>query len=195
MAREEAEAWARSKGMLFLEASAKTRVGIKQVFNEVIQKVGTNTPSCRDGHTPTLIDRRGGRGVHALTTVCCQGCLLLLLRRKTYEMADTQGGVWWRGAMGADSGEPGPSGEHGSRQTPGQPPTRDQASRRWPLLLNEPALANRITESYPALAVNQRHRFEMSTVHNLERRVSPAIHGACPFLVMRGHLSSRALFA
>lgn len=40
--REEAEAWARSKGMLFLEASAKTRVGIKQVFNEVIQKVRTS---------------------------------------------------------------------------------------------------------------------------------------------------------
>jgi hypothetical protein len=39
VAREEAESWARSKGMLFLEASAKTRVGIKQVFTEVIQKV------------------------------------------------------------------------------------------------------------------------------------------------------------
>lgn len=39
--REEAEAWARSKGMLFLEASAKTQVAIKQVFTEVVRKVGT----------------------------------------------------------------------------------------------------------------------------------------------------------
>lgn len=40
--REEAEAWARSKGMLFLEASAKTRTGIKQVFQEVVQKILDN---------------------------------------------------------------------------------------------------------------------------------------------------------
>lgn len=39
MPREEAEAWARSKGMLFLEASAKTQVAIKQVFTEVVRKV------------------------------------------------------------------------------------------------------------------------------------------------------------
>mmetsp|Transcript_22257 Transcript_22257/g.32514 ORF Transcript_22257/g.32514 Transcript_22257/m.32514 type:complete len:224 (-) Transcript_22257:456-1127(-) len=37
--REEAEAWARSQGMLFLEASAKTRTGIKQCFMEVVQKI------------------------------------------------------------------------------------------------------------------------------------------------------------
>ena len=30
--RERADSWARSHGMLFLEASAKTRLGIKQVF-------------------------------------------------------------------------------------------------------------------------------------------------------------------
>jgi len=40
--REEAEAWARSKGMLFLEASAKTRTGIRQVFLEVVQKILDN---------------------------------------------------------------------------------------------------------------------------------------------------------
>jgi len=43
--REEAESWARSKGMLFVEASAKTRVGIKQVFNEVIAKVSSSSSS------------------------------------------------------------------------------------------------------------------------------------------------------
>jgi len=40
--RERAEAWARSNGMLFLEASAKTRLGIKQVFMEVVQKILEN---------------------------------------------------------------------------------------------------------------------------------------------------------
>ncbi len=34
-----AEEWAKSKGMLFLEASAKTKEGISQVFQEVVQKV------------------------------------------------------------------------------------------------------------------------------------------------------------
>lgn len=37
--REEAEAWARRNGMLFLEASAKTRTGIRQCFMEVVQKI------------------------------------------------------------------------------------------------------------------------------------------------------------
>lgn len=37
--REDADDWARSRGMLFMEASAKTKDGISQVFNEVVQKV------------------------------------------------------------------------------------------------------------------------------------------------------------
>lgn len=37
--REEAEDWARSQGMLFLEASAKTKLGIRQCFMEVVQKI------------------------------------------------------------------------------------------------------------------------------------------------------------
>jgi Ras-related protein Rab-18 len=37
--REEAEAWARAHGMLFLEASAKTKLGIRQCFMEVVQKI------------------------------------------------------------------------------------------------------------------------------------------------------------
>jgi len=37
--REEAEDWARSQGMLFLEASAKTKTGIRQCFMEVVNKI------------------------------------------------------------------------------------------------------------------------------------------------------------
>lgn len=40
--REEAEEWARSQGMLFLEASAKTKLGIRQCFMEVVQKILEN---------------------------------------------------------------------------------------------------------------------------------------------------------
>ena len=39
VSRETASEWARSRGMLFMEASAKTKEGIAQVFNEVVQKV------------------------------------------------------------------------------------------------------------------------------------------------------------
>uniref|UniRef100_A0A7S3H7M7 Uncharacterized protein n=1 Tax=Spumella elongata TaxID=89044 RepID=A0A7S3H7M7_9STRA len=42
VSREVAEEWAKSKGMLFLEASAKTKEGISQVFQEVVQKVLEN---------------------------------------------------------------------------------------------------------------------------------------------------------
>jgi Ras-related protein Rab-18 len=37
--REMAEAWARENGMLFLEASAKTKLGIRQCFMEVVNKI------------------------------------------------------------------------------------------------------------------------------------------------------------
>jgi Ras-related protein Rab-18 len=40
--RNTANAWAREKGMLFMEASAKTKEGITQVFTEVVQKVLEN---------------------------------------------------------------------------------------------------------------------------------------------------------
>ena len=40
--RERAEAWARSHGMLFMEASAKTKEGIREVFMEVVQKILDN---------------------------------------------------------------------------------------------------------------------------------------------------------
>ena len=38
----QAEDWARSRGMLFLETSAKTREGIHHVFNEVAQQILQN---------------------------------------------------------------------------------------------------------------------------------------------------------
>jgi Ras-related protein Rab-18 len=37
--RDTAETWARTQGMLFLEASAKTKLGIRQCFMEVVQKI------------------------------------------------------------------------------------------------------------------------------------------------------------
>jgi Ras-related protein Rab-18 len=40
--RDLADDWARSRGMLFMEASAKTKEGISQVFNEVVQKILEN---------------------------------------------------------------------------------------------------------------------------------------------------------
>jgi len=40
--RDVADDWARSRGMLFMEASAKTKEGISQVFNEVVQKILEN---------------------------------------------------------------------------------------------------------------------------------------------------------
>jgi Ras-related protein Rab-18 len=42
VSREEAEGWARSQGMLFLEASAKTKLGIRQCFMEIVHKILEN---------------------------------------------------------------------------------------------------------------------------------------------------------
>jgi len=42
VAREDAEDWARARGMLFLEASAKSNVGIAQAFEEVVEKILDN---------------------------------------------------------------------------------------------------------------------------------------------------------
>lgn len=37
--RHEAEEWARNQGMLFLEASAKTKLGVQESFMEVVHKI------------------------------------------------------------------------------------------------------------------------------------------------------------
>jgi Ras-related protein Rab-18 len=42
VSRQEGEAWARKKGMLYLECSAKTSAGISQVFGEMCNKVLQN---------------------------------------------------------------------------------------------------------------------------------------------------------
>lgn len=42
VSRDDANEWARSRAMLFMEASAKTKEGIAQVFNEVVQKILEN---------------------------------------------------------------------------------------------------------------------------------------------------------
>lgn len=69
--REVADEWARSRGMLFMEASAKTKVGIEQVFTEVVQKVLenptllSNTRPAKPGSRNTLnnspnVSNKGG---------------------------------------------------------------------------------------------------------------------------------------
>lgn len=39
VSRKEGEAWAKHRGMLFIESSAKTKVGIQQVFHEIVEKI------------------------------------------------------------------------------------------------------------------------------------------------------------
>jgi Ras-related protein Rab-18 len=39
VSRQDADEWARSKGMIFIECSAKTTTGIEEVFQEVVEKV------------------------------------------------------------------------------------------------------------------------------------------------------------
>eukprot|EP00736_Rhodelphis_marinus_P008375 Rmarinus@m.21643 len=57
--RSEGEDFAREKSMLFIESSAKTRVGVQQAFEELVQKV-LDTPSlCAEGKPKS--------GTHVLT--------------------------------------------------------------------------------------------------------------------------------
>ncbi|RYG45208.1 hypothetical protein EON67_10850, partial [archaeon] len=52
----EAEAWARSRGMLFLEASARSEKNVQQVFEEAVQKV-LEDPSLVAGTKPGAAPR------------------------------------------------------------------------------------------------------------------------------------------
>jgi len=61
--RETADEWARSRGMLFMEASAKTKEGIAQVFNEVVQKVLEN-PTLLSNTRPAKPGNRSGGGIN-----------------------------------------------------------------------------------------------------------------------------------
>uniref|UniRef100_M4BML9 Uncharacterized protein n=1 Tax=Hyaloperonospora arabidopsidis (strain Emoy2) TaxID=559515 RepID=M4BML9_HYAAE len=69
VSRREAEDWARSKGMLFVESSAKTKIGIQQVFNEVVQKILENpallsntAPRSRGRKLDGKAEKSGGGG-------------------------------------------------------------------------------------------------------------------------------------
>lgn len=43
MQTEEATEYARNKGMVYIETSAKTKVGIQQAFEELVQKVSSSS--------------------------------------------------------------------------------------------------------------------------------------------------------
>ena len=60
VSKEEGAAWAARHGMLFIEASAKTKFGVQQVFQEVIQKI-LETPELLVNTAPRSVDSRGGR--------------------------------------------------------------------------------------------------------------------------------------
>lgn len=66
VSRDDANEWARSRAMLFMEASAKTKEGIAQVFNEVVQKILEN-PSLLSNTRPakpgrTQLDGKNASG-------------------------------------------------------------------------------------------------------------------------------------
>lgn len=46
MSREEAAEWAKARGMIFVETSAKTTEGVSQVFSEVVQQVMDQCVAC-----------------------------------------------------------------------------------------------------------------------------------------------------
>lgn len=54
----EGEAWARSKGMLFLESSAMNQDNVKAVFEEVVQRI-LETPALLAGTAPSSAARAG----------------------------------------------------------------------------------------------------------------------------------------
>ena len=73
--RHVADEWARSRGMLFMESSAKTKEGINMVFDEVVEKILEN-PSLLSNTRP----QRSGdkvniglmaRGGNASGSGCC----------------------------------------------------------------------------------------------------------------------------
>ena len=72
--RAQANEWAKQKGMLFLEASAKTKEGISQVFKEVVEKVLenpallTNTRPAKPRGQNLTLNSSGGKGE---SSGCC----------------------------------------------------------------------------------------------------------------------------
>lgn len=76
--REEAEEWARNQGMLFLEASAKTKKGVQECFMEVVQKILEDPDLLLNtvpGKPKMNLKEGGGRGKNTTETseegYCC----------------------------------------------------------------------------------------------------------------------------
>ena len=77
MTREEGEDLARRRGMLFIETSAKTEHGIKEVFQELVAKImenpkvlaATAPPSASRGDADVNVG--GGEGGSQMGGSCC----------------------------------------------------------------------------------------------------------------------------
>jgi len=70
VSREEGEEWAKARGMLFMESSAKTKEGIAQVFNEVVTKILEN-PTLLSNTRPA---KAGGRSLNSASSSANSGC-------------------------------------------------------------------------------------------------------------------------
>ena len=68
--REEGEEWAKERGMLFLESSAKTCVGITQVFMEVVEKIMESPELINRDRADRVTPLRAGAGA-AQGGGCC----------------------------------------------------------------------------------------------------------------------------
>mmetsp|Transcript_41791 Transcript_41791/g.79841 ORF Transcript_41791/g.79841 Transcript_41791/m.79841 type:complete len:203 (+) Transcript_41791:216-824(+) len=69
VSREEGVALARSHGCLFLESSAKSRTGVAQAFQELVQRI-LDTPSLLAETAPARINLRGSTGTEAVGCSC-----------------------------------------------------------------------------------------------------------------------------
>lgn len=73
VSRDTADDWARQRGMLFMEASAKTKEGIAQVFNEVVQKILDN-PTLLSNTRPAKPGSRNSLSGGSSSTSSKGGC-------------------------------------------------------------------------------------------------------------------------
>ena len=77
VSRKEGEGWAHEHSMLFIESSAKTRVGIQQVFNECIMQILDNAALVHSsaGAAGTVLAGKGQGGEQtegaAESGLCC----------------------------------------------------------------------------------------------------------------------------
>jgi Ras-related protein Rab-18 len=73
VSKDLSDAWARSQGMLFLEASAKTRLGVRQVFMEVVKKMLENPEILMNAQPgkPRIVLKENSTSVEDEDTGCC----------------------------------------------------------------------------------------------------------------------------